>query len=779
MLMAWPMPVLSQAQWTLAYDIANPTQGTFDLFGSSVSVDGGRFLVGSWGDDSTGTNSGRAYLFDTVTGGLLRIYENPTPATGGYFGMSVSLSSGRAAVGKSWDDSTGDNSGRAYLFDALNGTLLRTIDNPSPTANDYFGNSVGLSASRLVVGAYWDDSTGTNSGRAYSFDAGTGTLLRTLENPSPGADDNFGSAVEVDGELAIVGAAGDNTTGVDSGRAYLFNVTTGALIRTFENPSPAAADFFGSAVSISGSLVAVGALYDDTTASNAGRAYVFDHTTGSIVRVLENPAPNADDGFGSRISLEGNRVVVGASNDGATGASSGRAYLFALPTGSLLATLENPSPDASDRFGQAVSLEGDVVVVGADGDDTTGDASGRAYVFGLDEDADGIANLVETTTADSDGDGILDYLDLDSDNNGIPDVAEVIDPVRPEDTDGDGLADFRDPDNDGDGASDLEEIGPNPSVPYDVDQNGVTDYMDSTIQAGSDVAPDPLNDFPAVTDVLPGTIVNAPGSVTITGISNRAPISVVAGEYTIGCPVRVSTPPGDFPNPRLRWVTAPGEVINGEVVYVRQRSADTSSTSKETILAVGSPAVTASFTTTTSVDVEADPFSFVDQVNVTPGTLVTSNAVTIAGIAVPVPISIVAGEYSMNCTSAFVSTPGIISNGQRVCVRHVSQVEGSSTQLSVGTVSEVFSSTSDPALDTVPDAFQFSETEVYFPNSDSGFNVVYPTFEGDTRVTVTGINAPAPIHVSGGGAYSIGCGAADYVSTPGLVSNGQDVCVRT
>ena len=377
----------------------------------------------------------------------------------------------------------------------------------------------------------------------------------------------------------------------------------------------------------------------------------------------------------------------------------------------------------------------------------------------------------------SDGDGIADYLDLDSDNNSIPDVAEVVDPTNPEDTDGDGVPDFRDPDNDGDGASDLEEIGPNPSVPYDVDQNGVTDYMDSTIQAGSDIAPDPLNDFPGVTDVLPGTVVEAAGSVAITGISNRAPIAVTGGEYTIGCPVRVSTPPGRFPNPRFFWVTAPGEVTNGEIVYVRQRSADTSSTSRQTILTVGTPAVTASFTTTTSVDIEPDPFSFVDQVNVTPGALVTSNAVTITGIAAPVPISVFAGEYSMNCTSAFVSTPGIVSNGQRVCVRHVNQVEGSSTLLSVGTVSEVFSSTSDGTLDTVPDAFGFSRTEESFDQFDSAFNLVYPPFEDYTRVTITGINAPAPIRVSGGSAYSIGCGTADYVSAPGLVSNGQDVCV--
>jgi len=767
----------SSAQWALAHDIENPTQGTSDLFGASVSVDGGRFLVGSWADDSTGSAAGRAYLFDTVTGDALQTFENPTPATGPYFGMAVSLSGARAAVSKNWDSTVQSNSGRAYLFGTSDGSLLRTIDNPSPNASDYFGDPLSLSGDYLVVGADTDDSTGIDSGRAYSFDAVTGTLLRTLENPSPAVEDNFGSAVEVDGVHVIVGAYRDDTTGVDSGRAYLFNVTTGTLLRTFENPSPSSGDLFGIAVSISGGLVAIGASGDSTTSSGAGRAYVFDRITGSLVRILENPAPDANDGFGVRISLDGARVVVGAPADDASGDGSGRAYLFDVFTGDLLAVFDNPSPAASDRFGNAVSLEGKVVVIGADGDDTTGNASGRVYVFGLDEDGDGIANIVETETADSDGDGILDYFDLDSDDNGIPDAAEVVDPISPEDTDGDGIPDFQDLDNDDDGASDSEEIGPDPNNPYDANQNGLPDYLDPDIQTGSDIEPDPFDSFPEVTGVPPDTLITAPGSVTITGINNRAPISVTGGEYTIGCPVRFSSPPELVPNPKFYWVDEPGEVENGDVVYVRQRSAATNNTSKDTILTVGNPAVTASFTTTTSADIEPDPFSVVDQVNVTPGALVTSNAVTITGIEAPVPISTLAGEYSINCTSAFVSTPGIISNGQSVCVRHVNQSGGSSTLLSVGTASEVFSSTSDGTLDTVPDPFEFSVTEEYFDETETAFNVLYPLFEDDTRVTITGINAPAPIRVSGGGVYSIGCVPGTFVSTPGLVSNGQDVCV--
>ena len=44
----------------------------------------------------------------------------------------------------------------------------------------------------MVVGAYTDDTGATNAGSAYVFDAATGNLLHTLNNPTPAASDYFG-----------------------------------------------------------------------------------------------------------------------------------------------------------------------------------------------------------------------------------------------------------------------------------------------------------------------------------------------------------------------------------------------------------------------------------------------------------------------------------------------------------------------------------------------------------------------------------------------------------
>ena len=97
---------------------------------------------------------------------------------------------------------------------------------------------------------------------------------------------------------------------------------------------------------------------------------------------------------------------------------------------------------------------------------------------------------------DTDKDGAYDFLDLDSDNDGIPDAIEAgNDPKNPVDTDQDGTPDFRDIDSDNDGIPDAIEAGADPSVPVDTDQDGTPDFRDldsdndgitDAIEAGAD-----------------------------------------------------------------------------------------------------------------------------------------------------------------------------------------------------------------------------------------------------------------------------------------------------
>ena len=112
--------------------------------------------------------------------------NNPTPAAGDNFGSSVAISGSTIVVGAWLDDTGALNAGSAYVFDAVSGNLLWTLNNPTPDVNEYFGYSVAISGNTIVVGAQYDGTGANDAGSAYVFDAASGNLLWTLNNPNPG-----------------------------------------------------------------------------------------------------------------------------------------------------------------------------------------------------------------------------------------------------------------------------------------------------------------------------------------------------------------------------------------------------------------------------------------------------------------------------------------------------------------------------------------------------------------------------------------------------------------
>ena len=90
----------------------------------------------------------------------------PDGAVDDYFGWSVAVSDTAIVVGAHYDDDNGDNSGSAYIFNT-DGTYVTKITAPDGAASDWFGYSVAASDTAIVVGAHYDDDNGSNSGSAY------------------------------------------------------------------------------------------------------------------------------------------------------------------------------------------------------------------------------------------------------------------------------------------------------------------------------------------------------------------------------------------------------------------------------------------------------------------------------------------------------------------------------------------------------------------------------------------------------------------------------------
>jgi uncharacterized delta-60 repeat protein len=290
-----------------------------------------------------------------------------------------------------------------------------------------------------------------------------------------------------------------------------------------------------------------------------------------------------------------------------------------------------------------------------------------------------------------------------------------------------------------------------------LDTSGVLDAAFGASQPDSDVFPDPFTLSP---NTVPfGTLNVASETVTISGINGPTSVVLTAtatnSGYSIGCN-------GTF-------VTGPGTILAGQTLCVRHDAPVSAGGTASTTINVGGQI--ASFVTTASAtpaDTTPDAFAFTDQTNVATGTAITSNAVTISGIAGAAPVSVQLGEYSIGCTAQFRTSNGTITNGQTICVRHASAAgfaTAANTTLAIGGVSDVFTSTT-LAADTSPDAFSFS----------SQSNVAKSTPVTSNAVTIGGINAPAPISVTGG-EYSIGCNGT-FTSQAGTISAAQTVCLR-
>ena len=74
------------------------------------------------------------------------------------------------------------------------------------------------------------------------------TLSQTFNDPTPTAVDQFGFSVSVSGDNVLIGAPLDSTNSPFVGQAHLFSATTGALLQTFNDPTPTFVDEFGRSV---------------------------------------------------------------------------------------------------------------------------------------------------------------------------------------------------------------------------------------------------------------------------------------------------------------------------------------------------------------------------------------------------------------------------------------------------------------------------------------------------------------------------------------------------
>ncbi len=243
-------------------------------------------------------------------------------------------------------------------------------------AGDSFGRTA-ISGDVAMVGAEDDGDRG--SVYVFGFDGTSWVEGQKLQASDGAAGDDFGKVV-LDGGVAVVGARKRDDNGLDSGAAYVFRFN-GANWQEEQKllaSDGAAGDELGNSVALSGNVAVIGARLDDDNGSNAGAAYVFRFNGASWVQEQKLLASDGatDDLFGLSVAVSGDVAVAGARFDDDNGGNSGSAYVFRFNGASWEQEQKLVASDAAQglQFGQSVSVDGDVVLVGTLG-------TGVAYVF--------------------------------------------------------------------------------------------------------------------------------------------------------------------------------------------------------------------------------------------------------------------------------------------------------------------------------------------------------------------------------------------------------------
>lgn len=247
---------------------------------------------------------------------------------------------------------------------------------------DNLGTAVAVSGDLLAAGAPYADDYGDFSGAAYLFrrSGGVWTQEAKLLASYVAGYTFFGQSLAVRDQLVCVGSPGEGT----GGAAYVFQQSGANWVeqQKLTAGSPSSLARFGQAVSLQEQRLIVGANGYNFW---RGAAYIFRWNGSQWVEEAMLTAPDAEisDDFGISVSISGERVLIGADGDDDMGPEAGAAYIFRWNGASWVqeAKLTAGDGDGEDSFGNSVSLSGDWALVGAVNDDGNGHDAGAAYCF--------------------------------------------------------------------------------------------------------------------------------------------------------------------------------------------------------------------------------------------------------------------------------------------------------------------------------------------------------------------------------------------------------------
>jgi hypothetical protein len=364
-------------------------------FGFAVAIDGSRAVFGAYDDDTAaGQDAGSAYVFERDASGAWTEVAKLEASDGkpfDEFGYSVAVHEDTVVVGAhNADPALVVGAGSAYVFERDQGGAnawgeVAKLVASNPVVKGRIGASVAIHGDTIAVGA-------PRAPGVYVFDrdAGGANAWGQVRSLSEGlAVGQYGDSLDLEGDLLLVGAPGQI-----EGRAYLYQRDFGGSNQWGELVvfAKKRAFWLGRSVALSGTTVVIGAPATKVgTNSQQGAAYVYDQgpagpSAWNHVATLHHPQGEASDQFGDAVALDGDVVVVGAYRDSHSGLTqAGSAHWFERDPGGSggweqVGTLTASSASTSEHYGGAVAVGGSLALVGSHRSAHAGVGAGAVFV---------------------------------------------------------------------------------------------------------------------------------------------------------------------------------------------------------------------------------------------------------------------------------------------------------------------------------------------------------------------------------------------------------------
>jgi hypothetical protein len=377
----------SIAQVQLGSDIDGEAAG--DLSGSSVSLssDGSVVAIGAPNNDGNGIYSGHVRVYQNQSGVWTQLGDDIDGEAADESGYSISLSGNGNVVAISSDRAEG----LVKMYNFISGNWVQMGDDINGEKSSFgFGNSISLSADGNIVaiGGPWNDGNGRHSGhvRVYQNQSGIWTQLGD-DIDGEAAYDQSGWSVSLssDGSVVAIGAPDNDGNGIYSGHVRVYQNQSGVWTQLGDDIDGEAIDGrSGYSVSLSsdGSVVAIG----DIENGGNGDVRVYQNQSGVWTQLGDEiDGEVAGDQSGNSVSLssDGSVVAIGALFNDGNGTNSGHTRIYQYQSGSWVQMGDDIDGEAADDRSGSVSIssDGSVVAIGAILNDGNGNNSGHVRVY--------------------------------------------------------------------------------------------------------------------------------------------------------------------------------------------------------------------------------------------------------------------------------------------------------------------------------------------------------------------------------------------------------------